>query len=136
MVRRRYNNVLILGMILLLIGGGLFLAGLNGARLRLKRPDVVTMEQSWERVFIMRDIEGEISGQVYAPIAHEHINHNAADDPAFQGIDRRHANGSSGDFLGMYDFNLLNALTIIFLSSGGLLVIASRIRLHPKKRYR
>ena len=136
MVRKRHNNVLILGTILLLIGGGLFLAGRKGATLRFKRPNVITMEQSRERVFVMRDSEGEISGQIYAPIAREHINHNAADDPAFQGLDSRHADGSTGDFLGMYDFNLLNALTIIFLSAGGLLVIASRIRLHPKKRYR
>ena len=137
MARRRYNNVLILGTILLIIGGGLFLAGRKGATLRLfKRPNIVTTEQSRDKVFIIRDSEGEISGQFYAPVGREHINHNAADDPAFDGVESSAAaEGSAGGFLGMYDFNFLNALTIIFLAAGGLLLFVSNIRLQPKKRY-
>lgn len=137
MARRRYNDVLILGTILLLIGGGLFLAGRKGATLHLfKKNNIVTSEQSGNRVFIIRDSDGEITGQIAAPFGREQINHNAADDPAFDGVDSIVTpEGSSGDFLGMYDFNLLNALSILFLVAGVLLIFTSSIRLQPKKRY-
>ena len=92
-------------------------------------------ETSSSRRFLVRDSEGEITGLVEVPFGRAQINHNAAEDQAFQGLEGAPQQGSPGGFFGLYDFNLRKALTIIFLAAGGLLVLASNIKERPAKRY-
>ena len=135
MARKRHNSVLILGVLFLLIGTGLFFAGGRSASFHRGRANAFTSDDDGTKVLIIRDGDGEIAGQIYAPSGREQINHNAADDPAFQGLEGGPKEGSFGDFLGLYDFNIMTAFTIIFMSAGGILVLISSIKTSPKKRY-
>lgn len=135
MARKSHNNVLILGVVFLIAGAVLFIAGGNASTLRFGNSGGFSSEVSGNRVLVIRDSDGEVAGQILSPYSRDRINHNAADDPAFQNLEGGPEEGSLGEFLGLYDFNLMTAFTILFLVAGSLLVIVSNIRFKPKKRY-
>lgn len=124
MVRKRHNEVMILGVIFLLLG--LLLFFLDGKDSILWSQNL-TDHSSANSVVIVRDSEGPVA-ILDAPTKKERINHNAADDPAFKGTRESQSEGSLREFLGLYDADPITALKIIFLAAGGILLAVSYIK--------
>lgn len=111
---KKHNDVLILGVVFLLLGVGMLLLGRGGGLFSGIRKD--DFASSPGRVVLLRDSEGEVMGITEIGAA-EHIDYNAVNEP--QG----------------YVFDFSNALTILFFTAGGLLLLASGIKVRSKRKY-
>ena len=111
---KKHNDVLILGVLFLLLGVGMLLLDGNVKLFSGRQSD--EFGSSPGRIVLLRDAEGEVLG--FTEIG------------AGDRIDYKAMNESQG-----YVFDFSNALTILFFTAGGLLLLASGIKVRSKRSY-
>lgn len=126
MLRRRHNEVRILGVVLLL--AGILMEFFDGQNSFLRAMSLPSENTSPREIIIVKGDDDQARFVISQSGVHQRINHNAADDPAFRKTAEDPSGESLWEFLGIYDADLGTAIKVIFLAGGLILLAISFIK--------